>query len=159
MKTFETFSPESKVWIYQASREFTVEEHTVLRGMLSHFCKDWTAHNNQLKADFDLVYDRFITLVVDESHNTASGCSIDKSVRLLKEIGEKFEINFFDKMQIAYMLDYEFQISHYNDLKALYKKGVIDDDTLFFDINIQTLGDYDGFVKPLQNHWLNNKVK
>ncbi|MDI1235762.1 MAG: ABC transporter ATPase [bacterium] len=159
MKSFETFSPDSKLWIYQASREFTVEEHTVLRGMLSHFCKDWTAHNNQLKADFDLVYDRFITLVVDESHNTASGCSIDKSVHLLKDIGGKFEIDFFDKMHIAYMLDYEFQISHYNDLKNLYKKGKIDDDTLFFDTNIQTLSDYENFVKPLKNHWLIAKVK
>lgn len=159
MKTFETFSPDTKVWIYQASRELTVEEHTVLMGSLSHFCRDWTAHNNQLKADFDLLYDRFITLVVDESHNTATGCSIDKSVRLLKELGEKFELDFFDKMQIAYMIDYEFQISHFNDLKNLYKKGAIDDETLFFDTNIQTLGDYENFVKPLKNHWLLAKVK
>ncbi len=159
MKTFESFSPESKVWIYQASREFTVEEHTILMGKLSHFCRDWTAHNKELKADFDLVYDRFITLVVDESHNTATGCSIDKSVQLLKEIGTLFEMDFFDKMQIAYMLDYEFKISPYAQLKKLYKDGIIDESTLFFDTNIQNLAEYDDFVKPLQSHWLMQKIK
>ncbi len=159
MKTFETFSPESKVWVYQASREFTVEEHTLLIGKLRQFCVEWTAHNKQLKADCDIVYDRFVTLVVDESNSTASGCSIDKSVHFLKESGMMLDLDFFEKMQIGYLKDYEFKTAHYNKLKQLFKEGEIDEDTLFFDTNIQKLSDYSDFVKPLKAHWLMDKVK
>jgi hypothetical protein len=158
MKTFESFSPQSKVWIYQASREFTPGEHTSLMKGLNYFCSDWTAHDKRLKADFDIVYDRFIVLVVDETRAEASGCSIDKSVHFLKDAGAALGIDFFDKLQIPYMKDYEFMTAHFRDLKRLYNEGSIDGDTLFFDTNILELSAYPAFVKPLKQHWLMDKV-
>lgn len=160
MKTFKYLSPDSKVWIYQASRPFTAEEHTLLKEELIGFCKEWTAHNKQLTADFDIVYDRFVVLVVDETGHSASGCSIDKSVHFLKDMGERFGIDFFDKLQIPYLHFGQVQTLPYAGLKHVFKAGEIDEDTRFFDTSIVRLEDYNkGFLKPLKEHWLNKKLE
>lgn len=159
MKTFKDYSPDSKVWIYQSSREFTKDEHTKLNERLAVFCREWTAHNKQLHAGFDIVFDRFIVLTVDESGSSASGCSIDKSVRFLKEAGEEFGIGFFDRLQMAYMQNGEIHTAPYGELKELYKTGEIDAETRFFDCNVLKLSEYrTNFVRPLGQHWLMSKI-
>jgi hypothetical protein len=159
MKTFKYLSPESKVWIYQSSREFSQEEHTFLKSRLVDFCKQWTAHNIQLVADFDIVYDRFIVLIVDEADQQASGCSIDKSVHFLQEMGKALDVNFFDKLQMAYMQYGELLTTPYASLKEMWNKQIIDENTLFFDTNIEKLSSYmNDFLKPLKKHWLIEKI-
>lgn len=159
MKTFKHFSPDSKVWIYQSSREFTPEEHTLLKEKLITFCKDWTAHSKQLLADFDIVYDRFVVLTVDETGHGASGCSIDKSVHFLKDMGGMFNVDFFDKLHLPYLMFGEVKTVPFAELKQVYKSGDIEDDTQFFDTSIIRLDDYrNAFVKPLSQHWLSRKI-
>ncbi|MCY7409014.1 MAG: hypothetical protein LH473_01980 [Chitinophagales bacterium] len=71
------FSPDSRTWIYLSKKEFSNEEVVELNSLLSVFCKDWAAHGNNLKAKGEVLYNRFIVLMVDETQAGASGCSID----------------------------------------------------------------------------------
>src|ERR1700759_2190076 len=96
------FSENSRVWIYQSDKELTDSEVALLQSQLDNFTTGWTAHNNQLKAKAEIRYNRFIILVVDESQAGASGCSIDKSVRFMKDIEQEFGINLFDRFNLAY---------------------------------------------------------
>jgi hypothetical protein len=96
------FHPSSKVWIYTSSTIFSKDVETQIQKTLDDFCVGWTAHNKELKAAACIVESRFIILCVDEHLNPATGCSIDKSVRILQEIEDQHNINLFDRMLFTY---------------------------------------------------------
>lgn len=150
---------ESKIWIYQAERALSEDEIKEITPLFQNFCSNWTAHNNQLKASFEIIQNRFIVLAVDESMNTASGCSIDKSVAFLKSMSERLGINLFERMQMAYLKNDVLETIHYNDLKSAFESKTIDDDTLFYNNIVQNLGEYrNNFLSPLKSHWLYSKI-
>ena len=80
------FSPQSKVWIYQSSRQFTSTEVEEIQKQLDEFTAQWTAHGHQLKAKAEIPYGFFIVLIVDQELATSTGCSIDSSARVIKKI-------------------------------------------------------------------------
>ena len=84
------FSPQSKVWVYQSNREFNTAETEEIKKIGLLFTRDWTAHGSQLNASLDILYNRFIVLMVDENDASASGCSIDKSLAFIKNIEQQF---------------------------------------------------------------------
>src|SRR5471030_2904253 len=96
------FSPNSRVWIYQSDRKLDDAVVQQIQLHLSNFATQWTAHNHQLKAKAEIRYNRFLVLIVDESQAGASGCSIDKSVNFMKQVGEQFNINLLDRFNLAY---------------------------------------------------------
>ncbi len=91
----------SRVWVYQASRSLSASEQKIISDNCVLFLEQWTKHGSDLKASFTLDYNQFLTLVVDESFMGVSGCSIDASVRFVKELGKVLEVDFMDKMKIA----------------------------------------------------------
>ena len=148
-------SKESKVWIYQSDREFKESDIEIIKERLSDFCAGWTAHDIALKADFDLLFNRYILLAVDETATNASGCSIDKSVKKMKELSEELQINFFDRMTMVYMEQGQLYDIHLSEVKAAINRGDIKEDTLFFNPLIKTLGELaEGFLIPYKQHWL-----
>lgn len=149
-------SLESRVWVYQAERQMSPEEMDFLKTQLQTFCTSWTAHNVALKADCDIVDQRFIILSVDETQAGASGCSIDKSVKALKELSDKTGINFFDRMQVFYRDGEQVKCTHLSEIKTLKKEGIINEDTLFYNPLVKTMAELQtSFLLPLKQHWLN----
>jgi hypothetical protein len=82
---FAKLSAESRLWIYPSNRAFREDEIFKIKEILNSFLAQWTAHNVRLEASFDLPYDRFIVLGVNQESVQASGCSIDSSVRIFQE--------------------------------------------------------------------------
>ncbi len=150
---------ESKIWIYQAERALSETEISLITPLFRSFCENWTAHNNQLKASFEIIQNQFIVLAVDESLNTASGCSIDKSVAFLKSISEQLGISLFERMKMAYLKNETLSTIHYNDIQKAFEDGLINEETPFYNNNVQSLGEYrNSFLSPLKNHWLYSKI-
>lgn len=150
---------ESKIWIYQAERALSETEIRLITPLFRSFCENWTAHNNQLKASFEIIQNQFIVLAVDESLNTASGCSIDKSVAFLKSISEQLGISLFERMKMAYLKNETLSTIHYNDIQKAFEDGLINEETPFYNNNVQSLGEYrNSFLSPLKNHWLYSKI-
>ncbi len=149
-------SLESRVWVYQAERQMNQEEIDFLTSQLQSFCTSWTAHNVALKADCDIIEKRFIILTVDETQAGASGCSIDKSVKALKELSDKTGINFFDRMQVFYKDGEQIVGTHLSNISTLKQEGIINNDTLFYNPLVKTIAELkDSFILPLKQHWLN----
>ena len=63
-----------------------------------------------------MLKDHFIIFGVDEKQIAASGCSIDSSVKLMKEIGEKFTIDFFDRLKLIIEKDSEMKVISFSQL-------------------------------------------
>jgi len=148
------FSENSKVWIYQSTRELTADELARITVILNNFTTGWTAHNNQLKAKAEIRYNRFIVLVVDETQAGASGCSIDKSVNLMKALEQEFNITLFDRFNIAYRDGDTIKSVGRFEFEDLIKQGGVNADTIVFNNLVPTLGDLNTkWEVPLKNSW------
>ena len=123
---------EARVWIYQSNRVFNMEELDSLHQILKEFTQNWTAHNQQLKADFEIKYNRFIILIVDEHQAGASGCSIDKSVHLMQEIEKQFHVNLFDRFHIAWKESENVKSGSRDEFEHQIKSGNINQETIVF---------------------------
>jgi hypothetical protein len=50
-----------------------------------------------------LFFGQFIILMADEKATGVSGCSTDSSVRLIKDIEQRFGVNMFDRTTLAFV--------------------------------------------------------
>lgn len=150
-----SLSPSSRVWIYASDKPFADAEVPELRTKLKYFAQQWVSHNRQLMADADVLHNRFVVLMVDESQADASGCSIDKSVAFLKALQAEYGVDLFNRMIFSYQ-DVQGGV-HSVDRDAfarLYATEQINDDTLVFDPLVATKADLDqAFVKKLSQSW------
>src|SRR5215469_7191148 len=96
------FSPESRVWIYQSPRVFFLSEALEIEKMLEEFARDWKSHGTPVKGYANLLYGQFIVLMADETATGVSGCSTDSSVRLIKDIEQRFGVPMFDRLMLAF---------------------------------------------------------
>lgn len=148
------FSENSRIWIYQSHRELDSAELSRIEPILNSFTADWTAHNNQLKAKAEIRYNRFIILTVDENQAGASGCSIDKSVNLMKSLEQEFNISLFDRFNIAYRTADGITSVTRNDFEELIKHGLVNPETIVFNNLVATLKDLDTkWEVPFKDSW------
>lgn len=148
------FSENSRVWIYQSNRELNTAEIARMEHILNEFASEWTAHNHLLKAKAEIRYNRFIILTVDESQAGVTGCSIDKSVTLMKSLEHEFHINLFDRFNIAYRTPEGIASASRSDFEELIKQGIVNADTIVFNNLVNTLQDLDSkWEVPFKNSW------
>lgn len=144
----------ARVWIYQSNRSFNQAEKNQLETMLAEFTKTWTAHNQQLKAAFEIRYERFIVLIVDESQAGASGCSIDKSVHLMKQIEQEFNVDLFNRFNIAYKDGEQVKSATREEFDQLIKEGLINHETIVYNNLVPSYGEYiNNWEIPFKNSW------
>lgn len=153
--SFEQLPQESRVWIYQADKSFSVEEEKIISDSLKNFCAQWKVHGNPLNTSFKIEYNQFIVLAVDESTEGASGCSIDSSVRALKELSQQLHIHFFDRTKVAFLINDEIKLFPLQKLTALFQSGELSASTITFN---NLVPDKIGFEKnwkvPAEKSWL-----
>jgi hypothetical protein len=153
--SFEELDQQSRVWVYQADRPFGEGEEKLIATTLQSFCDQWSAHGNALKTSFKIEEHQFIILAVDESTAGASGCSIDGSVRMLKEIQQAIGINLFDRTRVAFS-DRGNVVTHpLPNLKTAFSSGVLSGNTITFNTMVQTKADFGKNWKiPAEKSWL-----
>lgn len=155
MKIFEKFNPSSRVWIYQSNRPFTLEEENKLSHQLKQFTSNWTAHDDQLKADSEILFNRFIVFAVDEDVASVSGCSIDKSLHFIKQAEKDFNIFLLNRQLIAYKENDKILSCPLNSFIKLYKDGKLTDETIIFNNTVDTLSTFQTMWEiPLKNSWI-----
>lgn len=138
----------------------TPEEAEIAKKELQEFVKGWAAHQRQLMAAADVLYDRFLVLAVDESAAEASGCSIDGSVRFVQDLGARLDIDFFNRMRFSYR-DAAGNIHTVSreEFKDLYRRGELENETIVFDPLVKELGELRQiFERPLEDSWHSRMV-
>lgn len=115
--SFEGFTDDCKVWVYLADRKLESKEIFEINQEISVFVSSWETHGKKLRAAHALFFDHFVVFVVDEKEQTISGCSIDKSFHLMKHLGEKFQVDFFKRMNVLCKEGEGFAIQPYHLVK------------------------------------------
>jgi len=149
-----SFSPQSRVWIYQSNRKFSPAEETEILQKLTAFTNDWKAHGNALVAKAEIKYGFFIILTVDENHANVTGCSIDSSVRLMKEIEQDYNIDLFNRFNMAYKLADEVIVANKEDFETLVSIKKVTPQTIVFNNMVQNLQEFNSkWEIPFENSW------
>ncbi len=152
------FSPESRVWIYQANRLLTLSEALELEKILNSFISDWKAHGQLVKGFANLFFGQFIILIADENITTVSGCSTDSSVRMLKAVEDVFKISLFDRNQLAFVIKDKIQLLPFSQVEYALTNHFIQPDTLFFDHSVSTKKELlERWIVPLSSSWLGRR--
>lgn len=141
------FNDSSRVWIYQSSRLFFISEALQMEDMLNDFVKSWNSHGDPVKGYANLFFGQFIILMADETATGVSGCSTDSSVRLIKSIEQKFNVQLFDRQNLAFVVKDKIQLLPLNQLGYAVENNFINADTLYFNNTVLT-------KKELMNKWL-----
>lgn len=147
-----------RIWIYQSNRFLEVEEVYKAEQILQEFVEQWTAHGNQLAGSFEVRHKLFIFLMVDEEKAMVTGCSIDKSVHLLKEIEQALGITLFDRLQLAYRASGRsdsIQLASQEAFRNLLETGALDPEKLIvFNNTLTAAEDVDSkWEVPIQDSW------
>jgi hypothetical protein len=154
-----TFHPESRVWIYQASRLFTIDEAFDIEDLLKDFTSQWKSHGTPVKGAGHLFFGQFIILMADERATGVSGCSTDSSVRLIKDIEQRFGVNMFERTSLAFVIKDKVQLLPMAQLQYAVENGFIDAHTLYFNNLVQTKEELEkNWIIPLKDSWLAKRV-
>ena len=98
---FDQLPDNSRIWVYVSPRRFTPSEQEWIQSRLKDFCDSWATHGKGMPTSFTILEEQLLVLAVDESQLGASGCSIDSSVRVLKDFERKFQINLVDQGKLT----------------------------------------------------------
>jgi len=155
-RPFNQMPDSARVWVYQADQKFNEAEEHVVRDRMRQFCEGWNTHGNLMSASFELIESQILVLAVDESQLGASGCSIDSSVRTLRELEQILEINLTDQGKISLKKSSgELRVIPALGVKARVSAGEIDLETQVINPLIQTKADLKNLWQPVRNSWLN----
>src|ERR1043166_4654244 len=134
----DNFHPASRVWVYQSSRLFGMNEALQIEEMLNQFTRAWLSHGVPVKGEAHLFFGQFIVLIADETATGVSGCSTDSSVRLIKDIEQRFKVNMFDRTTLAFVIKEKVELLPLSHLQHAVDNGFISNDTLYFNNLVQT---------------------
>ncbi|MCE2758777.1 MAG: hypothetical protein LW706_12650 [Chitinophagaceae bacterium] len=124
------FSDDSRIWIYQSNRLFSIGEAMEIEKILDQFAGEWKSHGTPVKGFGTLFFGQFIILMADEVERT----------NIAFVVKEKIEILPLAQVQYA------------------FEKGFIDENTLFFDNTIQTKKDFlVNWIIPMGKSWLGKR--
>lgn len=118
------------------------------------FVAGWQSHGTPLRAAFEVLYQRFVVLAVDEAHANASGCSIDKSVHFVQALAQEHGLNLFDRMQVAYREGNAIKTAHMHDFGDMLAAGTVTSNTVVFNNLVQTVAELQtSWEVPVEKSW------
>ena len=135
---FESLAPSSTVWVYQSNREFSDNELDIICAKIEGFIPEWKRHGEGLKASYQIKYNQFIILAVDEDFNEVSGCAIDSSVNLMKQFEKAFDLDLTNKLNISFKDNNNVNIVSLADFQKFIKSGKINAETVVFNNMVKT---------------------
>ena len=156
----QDFSDNARVWIYQSSRAFIEKEEREINEQLYQFYTQWQSHSEPVKGWAKLLFKQFIVMIADETEVMIGGCSTDSAVRVVKSIERQYDVNFFDRMMVTFLVKNKAEMLPFNQVQYAIDRGYIDKDTLIFN-NIATTKKelLDTWLVPLSESWLAGRVK
>ena len=144
----------SRVWIYQSDREFNAKEVAFIAEKAEDFINQWTRHGDDLKGSFTVKYNQFLVLAVDESFNNVSGCSIDSSVRFIKELENELKLDLMNKMNVTFKDNDNINVVKLFDFQKFAKEQKVTADTIVFNNMVNTKADFEtNWEIPAKESW------
>ncbi|WOC40927.1 ABC transporter ATPase [Polaribacter sp. HL-MS24] len=143
---YNSLPEDSKVWVYPSDRKFYPNEIEEIEGKIKNFIENWKSDNENFKASYQFLYNRFIIFAVDVESYQLTNEDIDISVSFILELQETYHVSLLDKMNVCFKQGEFVQYKELKDFKKLLKNKALTGKSIIFDNLVSNKEDLD-------NHW------
>ena len=151
---FNALPNTSRIWIYQANRGFSSKEIEEIKIKLNIFLEGWTAHGTHLQASYEIKYNRFIILALNQNIYGATGCSIDASVHFIQQLEKEYNVDLLDKMNVSFKQGEFVAYKPLLDFKRMAKDKAVSRETIVFNNLVTNKEEYLQFWEvPAKDSW------
>ena len=151
---FDEMPDTARVWVFQSTTHMEMEEMEMVSARLLGFLEGWQAHGHDLNASFQIFYERFIVVALDEASYQATGCSIDKLTHIILSMERDFKLSMLDRMQIAYREDGLIHTMPLAAFRNALENEELDGETIDFNNLIETKAELKNkWEVPVRNSW------
>ncbi len=151
---FKNLPANSRIWIYQANRKLSDEEVEEIEARTIEFLSQWTAHGSELEAGVEIKYNRFIVIGLNQANASASGCSIDASVRFIQSLEKGHTVDLLDKMNVTFYNGKFIAYKSLSDFKKMAKARSVSPNTVVFNNLVNTKAEYEEHWEvPAKDSW------
>lgn len=151
---FTSLPDDSRVWVYQANRKLSDGEVAQIKELTNNFLTKWTAHGAELEAGFEIKYNRFIVIGLNQTNASASGCSIDASVHFIQSLEQKFDVDLLDKMNVTFYTGEYIAYKPLADFRKMAKDKSVSKNTVVFNNLVNTKAEYlENWEVPATESW------
>ena len=144
----------SRVWIYQSNRILTNEENAKAQDIINGFLPNWKSHGKELEASIELYHNLFVVVFANEAAEAPSGCSIDSSVGMIKQIQNALNIDLFDRLTTAYVQDGKIVLCKLFQFEDKLKSGELNAETIVFNNLVDSKEQLiSSWIVPVKDSW------
>lgn len=149
------FDENSRVWIYQSNRLFSITEALAIEQILNDFVSTWKSHGATVKGFASLLFGQFVIFMADERASGVSGCSTDSSVRIVKQLEKDFGVDMFNRQNLAFIVKDKIQMMPLAQLDYALENNFISDQTIYFNNLASTKNALENkWMLPIKESWL-----
>jgi hypothetical protein len=143
LKASSDFADNSKIWVYFSNRAFSDSEFQEIQKQFDDFSSQWKSHGAAMKNAMMLIDNQIAVISVDESLHAVSGCGIDASVKVIKEIETKYDVSFFERNWVFYKENKNLKKMQLSEFKIFCKSNT----------NIQVVNPYFNNLNEIRTHF------
>ena len=153
---FESLPDASRVWVFGSDRALTGQDAERLLSEVDRFLGQWKAHGVPLTCARDWRDEHLLTIGVDSTMESASGCSIDGLFRVLQGIERPLGTHLVGGGRVFYRDENgQVQCVGRDRLLELAKSHDVNRDTPVFDTGLTTAGEWRSrFESPARGTWV-----
>ena len=155
--SFNEICDSSRIWIFQSDLKIENNKIELIKNELEKFLIQWSSHGKELQCSYEIKYNLFIIIAVDSSVNNATGCSVDSLTNFILKIQEDNNINFFNRLSIAYNIENEIKLDNLSNIKDMIKDKKFSQETIVYNNLVKTKKEYiNGWKVPALKSWHKN---
>ncbi len=149
----------NKVWAFTIGRPLSQEETEKILNKAQSFASNWTAHENKLSAKVSIKENCVLLIEVDEKVYTATGCSIDKLLRIVKSLEAEFQVELLNRLLVPVELANGFEVLSSSQIKSQLENKILSPETHILNTAISNEDELSTWKQPIQSSWLSKFIK
>jgi hypothetical protein len=161
MVPFDSLPDASRVWVFGSDRPLSGTDAERLLADVDRFLAQWKAHGMPLTCARDWRDEHLLTVGVDSTQESASGCSIDGLFRVLQALERPLGARLVGGGRVFYRdADGRVHCATRDQLPRLLSEGAIGDQTAVFDTGLTTAGEWrERFEAPARETWVGQLLR
>ena len=159
--SFDSLPDASRVWVFGSDRPLRGDAADRLLAEVDRFLAQWKAHGAPLTCARNWRDECLLTVGVDSTQESASGCSIDGLFRSLQGLERALGARLLGGGRVFYRdADGRVHCVSRDRLPALAASGSITNDTTVFDTGLTTAGEWrKRFEAPARTTWVGELLR
>jgi len=148
------FEDDASIWLYGFRDPLDASGRALVREAFTDFLPTWVAHENPVTGSFALLEDRFL-LLCGTVEGGFSGCSVDSTTRILKDLRARSRLDALDRGLVFYRKDGAILAVSRSEFASRLSRGEVNAATRVFDLTPTRLGVLrrNALERPLRESW------